>query len=242
MTSRSRSHVPSVNLTGLYLAPDVVGPHVRAWATRDLDSPRDGAIGAPALPALSSERIGQFAAGRRCAARALEEAGSRDVRVAVGEQGAPEWPAGYVGSIAHSKTIAWAAAASTRHVRAIGIDCEPVFDDAAMGDVVPLVMLDRERSRSAESGLSAQELATLVFSAKESLYKCLHPRVRCFFDFVDAEVVSATAGGALRVRLLRDLGAGFSRGAELGGRFVVDDEHVHTAIEIGAGETVGDGL
>jgi enterobactin synthetase component D len=223
---------------GLYPAPRLFGPHVRAWATRDLEVHE----GASASGLSSERRAAQFAAGRRCAARALEEAGSLELQVDVGERGAPIWPQGYVGSIAHSKEIAWAAVARARHLRGLGIDCEPIFDDAAMSDVVPLVVLEPERACAAASGLSQRELATLVFSAKESLYKGLFPLVRVFFDFVDARVEGVTSEGVFRVRLLRDLGPGFARGAELGGRFAFDGGHVHTAIEIGAGETGDDGL
>lgn len=222
---------PAPRPQGLYAPPRVFGPDVCAWATDDLRPPQSSA---PGQQPPSLERIGQFAAGRRCAARALEDAGCPDGHVGVGDGGAPVWPEGYVGSIAHSKTLAWAAVASARHLRGIGIDCEPLFDEVAMRDVFPAVTSERER-RSAQA-LALSEFATVVFAAKESLYKCLYPHVRRLFDFVDVEVESVSPDGEFRVRLVRDLGAGFMRGAELGGRYAIERGHVHSAIELGAGE------
>ncbi|SUI55146.1 Uncharacterised protein [Serratia marcescens] len=38
--------------------------------------------------------------------------------------------------------------------------------------------------------LPFNELLTLTFSAKESLFKALYPQVRCYFDFLDARMVA----------------------------------------------------
>jgi len=91
-----------------------------------------------------------------------------------------------------------------------------------------LRMLGRERAR---------ETATVVFSAKESLYKCLGPLVGTMFDFLDAEIqVSKEAivrgAGVFRARLLSDLPNGFARGFALDGAFGIEGGHVHTALEL----------
>jgi enterobactin synthetase component D len=208
--------------------PPIFGPDVRAWATADLQPPSGCA---PSHGGVQSpKRIGEFAAGRRCAARALREAGAHDVTVGVGTAREPLWPAGFIGSITHSASRACAAVAAASRLRSIGVDFEPIFDDDAMREVAPAAVTERERTLGA--ALSVTERATIVFSAKESLYKCLYPLARVFFDFTDAEVDCSAREGVFRARLLRDLGSGFARGSEFEGRYAVAEGHVHTVLEI----------
>jgi len=206
--------------------PPIFGPGVHARATANLFLPSDP----PPRAGLSPKRAREFAAGRRCAARALMDAGSREVAVGVGAEKEPSWPAGFVGSITHSHARAGAAVGSASLLLGIGLDFEPLFDSDAMRDAAGVVMSEAERVLPAD--WPAQELATLVFSAKESLYKCLNPLVRTFFEFADVEVVELSSRGFFRVRLLRDLGALFGRGSLVEGRFAIAEGHVHTAIEL----------
>jgi enterobactin synthetase component D len=208
--------------------PSIFGPDVRAWATFDLQPP--SGTGAAGGRVQSPRRIGEFAAGRRCAARALREAGAQDVTVGVGAAREPVWPAGFTGSITHSTAYACAAVAATSRLRSIGVDFEPIFDDAAMREVALVAATERERTPGAV--LTAEERVTLVFSAKESLYKCIYPLARVFFDFTDAEIDVSAREGAFRARLLRDLGSGFARGSEFEGRYAIADGHVHTVLEL----------
>ena len=51
------------------------------------------------------KRVAQFTAGRVCARRALAQLGNTEpVPILMGEDRAPQWPAGYVGSISHTDT------------------------------------------------------------------------------------------------------------------------------------------
>ena len=171
-------------------------------------------------------------AGRACAARALRDAGcaDADVGVGVGENGAPRWPRGYVGSITHTRSFASAAVAPACVLRGIGIDSEELLDEVTLAEVAPLVIDDGEaRLLQGERRL---ERATLLFSAKESLYKCLAPLAGVFFEFADARVEEIDdARGTWRARLLTDL-PGFARGSVYGGRLAVGSGIVHTALEL----------
>lgn len=172
----------------------------------------------------------EFAAGRLCAARALLDAGSRELAVGIGAAREPCWPPGFVGSITHSHVRAGAAVASASALRSIGLDFEPIFDADAMRDAAGAVLSATERLLPAV--WPARELATIVFSAKESLYKCLYPLARTFFEFRDVEVAELSPHGTLRLRLLRDLGTAFARDTLFEGRFAIAEGHVHTAIEL----------
>jgi enterobactin synthetase component D len=211
--------------------PPVLGDRTFARATTRLEPPGErSSAEAPGAARRSSE----FAAGRLCAAEALLDAGSRELTVGVGVNRTPNWPAGFVGSITHTRSLAWAAVGRAADFRSLGIDSEPVFDDTAMREAVP-VALDAGEQRFVQ-GEGGPTVASVIFSAKESLYKCLNPCVGVFFDFDDARVewieVDGRARGSLVLRLQRDLADGFHVGMRFNARYAIASGHVHTAVEL----------
>ena len=86
----------------------------------------------------------------------------------------------------------------------------------------------------AAEGLSAEALLTLVFSAKESLFKCLYPRVGRYFDFQEARVVEVNASPHRFTIELRTPLGGLAVNTRLGGRFAIVDDLVHTSIVLAA--------
>jgi enterobactin synthetase component D len=202
---------------------------VHARATADLQS-RDAPAG---LPSGRARREREFAAGRRCAARALLDAGARDLAVGISPDRSPRWPAGFVGSITHSESFAWAAVARDTDLRSIGIDSEPIFDAGALREAAPIA-LDASEWRLAGDADPATH-ATLVFSAKESLYKCLNPCTGVFFEFADVRFESMGGGandGTFVLCLRNDLAVGFPRGTRFLGRYVTENGLLHTAVEL----------
>lgn len=109
-------------------------------------------------------RAREFAAGRVAARRALAALGEAPVAI-LAEDRRPCWPPGVVGSITHCAGLVAAAVARRDDLRGIGIDAEPAvpLDD----DVVEVVSSGAER-RALGDALAG----TIVFSAKESFYKC----------------------------------------------------------------------
>lgn len=216
---------------------DLPHPRVVGASVYQRSLPSDAWPEEPAAAALpqrlrraSKVRVRQHLAGRACALAALREAGCIVTDIDVREDGAPRWPAGYVGSITHTASFASAAVAPTSALRSIGIDCEELLDDAALTDVEPLLLADGD-ARWLERD-DRRERATLLFSAKESLYKCLAPLAGVFFDLTDARVEEIDdARGVWRTRLLVDL-PGFTRGSVHEGRFVTAGGMVHTAMEL----------
>jgi enterobactin synthetase component D len=185
------------------------------------------------LSSGATRREREFAAGRRCAARALRQAGSAKDAVRAGPDRKPIWPSGFVGSITHSATLAWAVATTATRLRSVGIDSEPIFDASALRDAARLA-LDEPEWQLARAGQEA-ERATLMFSAKESLFKCLNPCIGEFFQFTDVRfesmVPKTDRQGTFELRLLRDL-AEFSRGRRFAGQYAIARNHVHTAVEL----------
>jgi enterobactin synthetase component D len=223
-------------------------------------------------------RVASFAAGRHCARAALARASARDTLPPAGAveaatnatsplpapatdptlgawpNGAARWPAGFVGSITHTADRAIAVVASDRRLLAIGIDCERIMDAASADDVAPHVVPELE-ALLAGAGLADVEerplVTTLVFSAKESLYKALHPLVDEFFDFTDvrAERLDMTSH-TLDLRLLRPLGrepglgrnaAAFDAGTSFTARFALMPREVVTLLELPIVPSAGQG-
>ena len=70
---------------------------------------------------------------------------------------------------------------------------------------------------------SAPSRLTIVFSAKEALFKCLYPEVGHVFDFLDVALSNVDpANGRITFDLRRDLSAEWRRGATVPGRFAAD--------------------
>lgn len=134
------------------------------------------------------KRRSEFLAGRLCAAVALRAAGLPEGVARKGR--APVWPMGCVGSITHSRNRAIAAV--SRHYTRLGLDCEA------------LVAEDRATSLSeaifgpAEAALRPADMPfgtffTLIFSAKEALYKSQSAHLDRVPEFLDVTLTGLTA-------------------------------------------------
>jgi enterobactin synthetase component D len=141
------------------------------------------------------KRRSEFLAGRLMAALALRQAGLPEI---VGRTGrAPVWPEGVAGSITHSKDRA-IAAVSTRY-RGVGLDCEAlVSTDRAMQ--LAATIFSETEARLRPDPLPFGTFFTLVFSAKEALYKALSPCLTQTPAFHDA-VLTALQPGEMRIEM-----------------------------------------
>lgn len=121
-------------------------------------------------------------AARIVARGLLDGLGHRDVVLVRTVSGAPAWPDGIVGSLAHDQEVAVAAVALRARVAALGIDVEPA--EPLPDDIVDLVVTAAERD-----GLDRDPLhGRLLFAAKEAVYKAMHPLDGIFLDFHDIVV------------------------------------------------------
>jgi enterobactin synthetase component D len=101
---------------------------------------------------------------------------------------APIWPDGVVGSITHAGGFAAAAVARAADIAGLGIDSEQIIDPTAAHDIADICMVDEAGLFKAVHGRSFCEFCTLVFSAKEAVFKCLFPLTRKFFEFSDVQI------------------------------------------------------
>ncbi len=114
--------------------------------------------------------------------------------------GAPLWPAGIIGSLAHDETFALAAAAWRGRLVGLGVDVEPA--EPLPEDVTDLVLSQREQCETLGDGLARR----LVFVAKEAVYKAIHPHDGTPLEFPDVEIrlveKTATLRDGRRLRLI----------------------------------------
>lgn len=126
-------------------------------------------------------------AARALARGLLDGFGHRDVALVRTASGAPAWPEGIVGSLAHDQEVAVAAVALRSRIAALGIDVEPA--DPLPDDIVDLVVTVAERDGLERGGLDRDPLhGRLLFAAKEAVYKAMHPLEGVFLDFHDIVV------------------------------------------------------
>ncbi|WP_339859954.1 4'-phosphopantetheinyl transferase family protein [Pseudohongiella acticola] len=203
----------------------------RAEAVSDL-----GLVLPASLHKAVQKRKAEFIAGRYCAREALMQLGNNPANtVGIGANREPIWPQGLVGSITHTHDYAAAVVAYHDAVRAVGIDSETWIGRASAANVRQQVLTSHERNAGCQQSFeSSSHYLTLVFSAKESLFKCLFPLVNRFFDFhaaiITPDVPGSHKNGAFEFELTEDLGAGFHRGYRGRGRYTFSTSCVHTAI------------
>lgn len=198
------------------------------------------------------KRRREFRTGRACARAALVELGIEPQAIPSGERGAPQWPAGIVGSITHCEGYRAAALAPAVDLLTVGIDAEvdAALPDGVLGDIaLPEERRGLEVLAGEEPGLSWDRL---LFSIKESVYKAWFPLAERWLGFEDACVTIDRERGSFVASLLvpgpeleGDELSGFS------GRWLARDGLLLAAIavpvgagqaglRVGAGGTVGE--
>jgi 4'-phosphopantetheinyl transferase EntD len=114
-------------------------------------------------------RRAEFAWGRACAREALLRLGHPAGALTADASRAPQWPRGVTGSISHCSGLCVAAVAPTTDLSGLGVDVEEV--GALSAHLAEVLLTEGERRRVGDDG----ELGKLLFSAKESVFKCLSP-------------------------------------------------------------------
>ena len=149
------------------------------------------------------KRRREYGTVRACARRAMAQLGVPPAPIPRGERGAPQWPAGVVGSMTHCNGYRAAAVALVPGgpVVTIGIDAEP--HEPLPDGVLEHIAIGAELARLAELRLAgaAVHWDRLLFSAKESVYKAWFPLARRWLGFEEADI-TLRPGGTFTARLL----------------------------------------
>ncbi|MEM9533656.1 MAG: 4'-phosphopantetheinyl transferase superfamily protein, partial [Pseudomonadota bacterium] len=142
-----------------------------------------------ALARAVDKRRREFAAGRDAAKQCARRLGVRLASLPVGPQRQPCWPETLVGSITHDNVSALAWAARSDQVQSVGLDVE--MAGRLKPDTWRLLFTEPELVWL--QGTEGEPLALRLFSAKESVYKCIFPRVKRYVGY--KEVTLAPADG-----------------------------------------------
>ena len=122
--------------------------------------------------------------------------------------GAPEWPAGVIGSLAHDDDFAVAAVARRGLLLGLGVDVEPA--EPLPADLVELVLSAAERRETKGDRVTQR----LVFVAKEAVYKAIHPLDGTPLEYADIEISlgegRATLRDGRRLQLVAFVATGWS--------------------------------
>jgi len=182
------------------------------------------------------KRVGEFAAGRLCARRALAEFGIGNFALRVGDGRQPVWPEHMIGSITHTAGLCAAVVAEKRHLAAVGLDSEVVGQ--VPEEIWPAVCLPEEMGWLATLQDSVRAAGvTLIFSAKEAFYKCQYPLVREWLDFRDVKVEllgGGAATGQFSIDATRRIALADRAVLPLVGRYIFHEEFVSAGIALRA--------
>ncbi|WP_419236979.1 4'-phosphopantetheinyl transferase family protein (plasmid) [Photobacterium leiognathi subsp. mandapamensis] len=183
----------------------------------------DFGIDCPApLSRATTKRQAEYFAGRLAAQRALQALACHTHEVPMGEDRLPQWPSGYRGSISHTQGLAVAVVCHRHHYQAVGIDTETVFTADQCTKLTKAIVSAVEWHDITQSGcdLSSPQLITLMFSAKEALYKALYPQTLQFQDFGAAKLTKVSAPSAqFQIELTCDWSDAYRAGTQFNGWF-----------------------
>ncbi len=152
------------------------------------------------VTAAVPSRRREFAAGRVCARALLAQLGFDPRALLRADDRSPAWPHGSVGSIAHDGRWCAVAVARTERWSCLGLDIEP--DEPLEDDLWHEIFTEREIATLRASAHSAREnVARVLFSAKECVYKCTHSFVRPMLGFQDVEILLVPGSGRFQALL-----------------------------------------
>ncbi|RUW54086.1 4'-phosphopantetheinyl transferase superfamily protein [Mesorhizobium sp. M1A.F.Ca.ET.072.01.1.1] len=177
-------------------------------------------------------RRAEFLAGRAIARAALHMLGQPAPQIPIGPDRAPLWPPGSAGSISHARGHCACFAIADGTCQA-GVDVEATASGHALEALLSTTVDDDERALIArQSALSPDCLVTLLFSAKETLFKALYPTARHFFGFDCAQLRAVPRDGRLRLHLTRTLCQELPKGERFDVSFEITAGHVLTWLAV----------
>lgn len=170
----------------------------------------------------------EFLAGRLLASMACARLGLGGEPLQRTEGGLPVWPDGSIGSISHTQGRVACIVTRASHVR-VGVDIERWLKASDVEATAKLFLTSAEFAHLETLPVEeARFLASLSFSAKETLYKALYPTVQRFFGFDCAEVVGRPGQHTLDLVLTSDLHPDLPSGRRFQVRYHRDSDWVMT--------------
>ena len=175
------------------------------------------------------KRLAEYLAGRYACQQILRGWGIV-ADIPCGNSREPLWPESVAGSISHSGDRALALLIPARFGLSPGIDIETA-DKKILHSIAPEIITPDEAALLNRGGLSETHGLLLTFSAKESLFKALFPRVGYYFGCDAAQLCALDlAGRQFSLRLTGDLTPALSAGSVFQGYFTFTPEGIITSL------------
>ncbi len=139
------------------------------------------------LSSFPEKRRREFLAGRYCALKSFESLGhSEKMNLAQTQKGIPLWPDQIVGSISHTSSLACSLVGKKSTYLSVGVDIERRDRFKQLKKIEKKILLPEEFELL---NLKRENLyLTLIFSMKETVYKCFYPFVQKYFGFHEAQI------------------------------------------------------
>lgn len=183
------------------------------------------------VPNVATKRYREFTAGRLCAREVLKKLGVDNFPLLVGESREPLWPPGIVGSISHCRDNCVVVASRDKRIVGLGIDIEDIAPLEA--EIKALVCRKREEQWMIDvSEPGCIDWAKIIFSAKESVYKCLFPVKNVYLDFKEVQIAFDLQSNEFVVDFFNREVAEFVESYTMIGRFSHTNEYVYTGVEL----------
>ncbi|WP_208933319.1 4'-phosphopantetheinyl transferase superfamily protein [Rheinheimera sp. F8] len=176
----------------------------------------DNAIAWPAQIAQAvPKRQAEYLAARLLLRRLQHQLGLTPAQILPGADRSPCWPAGQQGSVSHSGDLVLAGLGSHTG-RRLGVDLEQWLTSAQYQELAPAILSADEQQwcQRENSNMTLAQQLTLIFAAKEALYKALYPDCRQIMEFSAARVMAITASQIL-LQLTQDWSADWCAGNEI---------------------------
>jgi len=159
--------------------------------------------------ACTRKRV-EFALGRTAAHFALKQINPEKTGpVFRGPGGEPLWGDGIIGSITHCFPWSSAVVVKGSHRFAVGVDLESMKRMQGT-DISHLVCRDAELDWVRHGDF--HERLTMIFSAKEAVYKAFYPLCRRYIDFKEVELTWFPEQNRFQAEFLQPLSPNFPQG------------------------------
>ena len=181
----------------------------------------------------SQKRRAEFTMGRIYAHSALSRFGLESEPILRNpETREPRWPDSVWGSITHSAGFAAVAVGLKKEIKGVGIDLES-FSRSVDFKIRRHVCVDSELEwLESLPTKEAERSLRIIFSAKESIFKCLYPGTKTYLTFKDAAVTINENANNFSFTIFKSLPGILQQGYAHHGRYSEIDKMLLTSVYI----------
>lgn len=178
------------------------------------------------FPNYSKKRLNEFLAGRICALKALNGLVYCNEILPIKKNNLPCWPSGITGSISHTNNTVSVVVSHSNNNFFLGLDLEDIFEKNTAEELEKQILSKRERRYLNLEDYT--KVITLIYSAKEAVFKAVNSLKISFLDFQEIEITSLDfSSNFFEAKLVKPIIKN-----KLNGRFAFFNSQVTTGLKI----------